>query len=503
MSKIANKLWDSLKFEVWNGENDQWIQSSLDLLREVAVSLDRTPSNWSDKDSPVYAFIVNALAECRDRVKDKPATYLRTSGRIFNTLASATPFTFHLTSRTVIPIMDTLAQAHSDGPERTFILEVLNGILGARLVHSDVTKSVTDAKSGENAELLEYQKSGFATMSTSFSSFHDRLLEIYHEGLSQIMKALDTADDLSPYVPSLQGVELLFRIPSYLSGPEQGLIVNELVQVVLVANQQEDIMDKSVLALGSISGLHPQLFQSVILPAILNLLPDRLPDDATETEWKMSTIISFLEILVRISSTSSNIESQQTNFVALEEALIRRIVQTSSIPNQQQYQNAMLASISAWFEATTDEHSKQATKPEIQPIREKAAQFSPIPFLLNHLIERRDIDGVHRIQTVKFVDDGLVQFAGDYIMRSLRANLETSSPIAKWDQEHVHSISAVWTLFTPTDQTNFISTQLTLSDASYAQCLAIALSVYLLAGIKNEACYSLCELSAYTHTNLE
>jgi len=382
--------------------------------------------------------------------------------------------------------MDTLAQAHSSGPERTYVLEVLNGMLGARLAQADITGIAAGTNSEELPMLTEYQTSSSNTMSTSFSSFRDRLLEIYHEGIAQIINTPDTIADLSHCLPAIKGLELLFRIPSYLSDSEKGMIVSELVQIALTTDQKDDIVEQSVLALGTISGLQPQLFQTVILPAVLKRLPDQLSEDVTERESQSATIISLLESLVRISSSSSNVLSRQSNFAAFEEILIRKLVQTLSVPGQQQYQHAILASVSAWFEFTTDNQPASKTTANTHTQDSEQDQFSPISFLLSHIVEKRNVDGQDYVYVLDTIDDAFVRFVGDYLMRSLRTKSQSASPIARWDRAHPNSASAVWTLFTSLDHSDFIAAQANLISAPENQNLANALSMSLVAGIQSE-----------------
>lgn len=480
VSHSASKLWDSLKFEVWNGENDQWIQSSLDLLQETATSLDRLPCDWSDKKSPVYSFVMNALGECRDRIKDKPTTYLRTSGKIFNALASASPFTFYLTSQTVIPIMDTLAQEHSHGPERTSVIEVLNGLLGARLAQPDIADLSQATYADVTPEVAEYKSNGIGTMSTSFSPSKQRLLEIYREGIAQLVRKEQSTDDLAHCLPSIKGLELLFRIPLLLSDAEKETAVIELVQIALAADQKGDVIDQSVLALGTISGLQPQLFQTVVLPAILGMLPGQLSSSEDERDTQLATVMMLLEILVRISSTTSIADARQQNFTALEEALLRKFVDILLNNGQKQYQHAILASLSAWF-ASNESHQIKATNSATQ-----SQEFAPITYLLSYLVQKTVGNDKTRIETIETVDDQLVRFAGDYIMRSLRASSRSASPIASWDRANPTSVSGVWTLLLPISQPQFTLTQVMLDDAPESQRRATVLSMYLLAGVQAE-----------------
>lgn len=483
ISESANKLWDSLKFEIWNGENDQWIQSSLDLLRQTAASLDREPSEWSDKTSPLYSFLIGALAECRDRIKDKPNMYLRTSGRIFNAFASASPYAFYLTSRTVVPIMDTLAQAHASGSERTFVLEVLNGILGARLAQADLKVSLNGDKIEVTPEIQHYQQISQTTMSSTFSSFRDRLLEIYHEGVAQIIKNTDSSESLAHCVPAIKGLELMSGVPSYLSEAEKGMIVGELVQVAFKDEQNEDVREETLSALGTISSLEPALFQTVILPAILGMLPSQVSTEPTEKEAQTGAIISLLEYLIRISSSSTgNLQTRQANFAVMEGKLVRKLVEILPIADQQSYQHAILASISAWYEATAPDSTNPAAAVPTTQSSASHDQFAAIPFLLSHLVEVEGAGEHEHVRVKKSVDEHLVRFVGEYVMRSLRSQTTSQSVIKQWQESHIGAPSAVWSLFTPTEQPNLQAVQVNLVNAPESHTLAGALSMYLLAG---------------------
>lgn len=44
----VDELWDTLKFEIWKGSSEDWIQSSLDPLRGMTASLDKPHTIFDD-----------------------------------------------------------------------------------------------------------------------------------------------------------------------------------------------------------------------------------------------------------------------------------------------------------------------------------------------------------------------------------------------------------------------------------------------------------------------
>jgi DNA repair/transcription protein MET18/MMS19 len=172
----SSKIWDALKFEIWNGENEDFIQGSLQVLRAIAASLGKGNYNWSSQTTPMTEFVVTAAKECLNRVHDSKKLYLVSSGRILHAMASGAPYAFHLVAKTVLPSMHVIWQDLKLPSEKKMLLTVYNYILDARLVQP---------KNDPQRDLLV----------KSFEGFRDGIVEIYFGAVSNIKQESSSSDD--------------------------------------------------------------------------------------------------------------------------------------------------------------------------------------------------------------------------------------------------------------------------------------------------------------------
>jgi DNA repair/transcription protein MET18/MMS19 len=502
VSLAAPKLWDSLKFEVWNGENEDFIQPSLNVLKQMASSLDKSRWEWLENDNPVNTFVIAALAECKQRIQDKQSTYLGPCGRIFNAIASASPHAFYLVVRFMLPVLDTLWQAHTSGPEKVLVLGVLNGILRARLVQVDVVPLPEAEFAALSPEMQEYQHMSESHMTNGFNEFRDRIIEMYHEDVTRVMENTELSEEADSYgVPAIQGLVLIFSIPYYLSDAEKGMMAGELVEITLKRDQIGDIQAESLSALGQISGMEPNLFQKIVLPAIMDKLPEKLSSEPEQQELELSSAISYLEDLVQIVSTSSSSSStasyRQHNFTAMQEKIVEKLGETMLHKGQLRFQHALLAAASAWFESSKGDDTRPAGGPlrDLQRFREEGQFGGPILQLFQKVVQPKEhisdpVLGYTGLADVgDNLDDKFIQLVGEYAMRALRddSTTEENNFLTTWDRSHPDEPSAIWTLFTKnTRPDSLASSQPNLLSAPADKCLANALSMYLIAGTRRE-----------------
>lgn len=484
VTSSANKLWDTLKFEVWNGSNDDWIDASLNLLRALAASLDRAPCDWLENNNPLYNFVAVALKECKNRITDKPETYLPTCGRIFNAIASSCPYGFYLVAKFAVPILDTCHQGYKSGPELIIALGALNGILEARLEQTDVKPLSEEKFTAKSPELQEYQLTSESHMTNGFNVFRDRIVEIYQGDVLQLKQDVQGTSDLSFGVPAIKGLLMIFGVPTYLSDPAKGLIVADLVEIALNTNHKEEIRDAAESALSTLSGSEPLLFEDVVLPVILAKLPSTLAQEKEQKEADSSLVVTLLGALVRVGATTSSV-SQRSNFIAMQLKLVHKLVDTISHPGQLEYQHAILASFNAWL-AAVSEHSEPTSGGTSQPVL-SGKSFEAISLLLESIVEVKTIDSSAFVEVIDSVDDHFVRLAGEYIMKVLRTESTTQPTfIVQWDRDHPEAPSGIWTLFTAVSDVGFTRRQLDLGKAPRGQCHAVALSMYIVAGLRRE-----------------
>src|SRR4051812_5668360 len=99
----APKLWDSLKFEVWNGENEEFIQGALDVIHKMTKTLSHPILNWNDIEDPSAKILLEILRECNSRLLDSRQRYMPGTGSIFYAVASASPYSFSWVARKLLP----------------------------------------------------------------------------------------------------------------------------------------------------------------------------------------------------------------------------------------------------------------------------------------------------------------------------------------------------------------------------------------------------------------
>lgn len=487
VASSAPKLWDTLKFEVWNGSNEDWIVSSLNLLRALTASLDRAPCDWLEKDNILYNFVAVALKECKNRITDKPEIYIPTCGRIFNAIASSCPYGFYLVAKFAVPILDTCHQDYKTGPEMIIALEALNEILQARLEQYDVKPLSEEDFVAKSPELQEYQLTSESHMTNGFDVFRDRIVEIYHGDVLRVKQDVQGLSDLSFCVPAIKGMVMIFSIPTYLSDPAKALIVADLVEIALNTSHKEDIRDAAVSALSTLSGSEPLLFQDVVLPIILAKLPTTLSQENEQKEGDRTLVVSLLEALVRIGATTPSI-SQQSNFIAMQVKLIQKLVGTISHPGQLEYQHAILASFNAWFAATSD-NTEISNGGKVQQLI-GGKSFDAISLLLQSIVEVKSNESNEYVEVIDSVDDDFIRLVGEYLMKVLRTeSTSRNNFLLEWDRDHPEAPSGIWTLFTGVRDMDFTRSQIELTKASRGQCHAVTLSMYIVAGLRREVRY--------------
>lgn len=319
------KLWDALKFEIWNGENEDFIGGALNVLSALAIALNdpipeiprkENPSvqplrpEWTSSDDEVAKYIIHASSECRSRINDSKRQYLLPSARMLRSLAATSPYAYHLVTITVLPALLVMWQDVTLESEKKMILETFNKILEARL---DLLQSEPSHRKSDDpesfvldqveAEAEADRKRPIEAMKGSFSRFRNDLAEVF-VGLIADVKALVDAVDPERDDPlgltALRGLTLLFRIPDYLSLEEQKMVASELCAIAQ-NDRMNDFLHNCILnALREISASEPDIYQKTILDHFASRLPKFLPV-GVQRQGSLSLIQWILEDLIQIS----------------------------------------------------------------------------------------------------------------------------------------------------------------------------------------------------------
>lgn len=505
------KIWDSLKFEIWNGEVDDFIKSSLKALLSVGICLSRGAYDWEDMQTPLALYVNTVTKEASGRILDMSTQFLRTSGLILCSVASASPLAFHLVSKYVLPRIIVLWQDLKLGSERNLLLGVFNNILIARLAQVDIVSVSPASLFGDEND----QARAVSSMKESFAKFSGSLVDIYYGAATRAddEARLATGHGAPPDpvfgAAAIKGLTMLFQIPNYMSAVEQGMIVQKLTEFATHTNPDVEIQAAVVESLNRISSIEPQMFGDVTLSTLVDTLPPKISKDAPESE--MESVLVRLENLINISCTNV-CENElrdgppvgiaagywHRNFDSTMEKILVKLEAVIQQHGQMRYAVALLATIVDGlekFERALEQARRHSTEPE-PPIPGNGPYTYIVMDLFRMTVAQKiGPDGQLYLGLESSIlehgsEDAIVDLVGKAAMIALRSKLTTATNnfVINWNATFAKEPSVIWTLFTHSEDALLDQSQKNLVEGPSDKCLANALSMYLLAGSHPKVC---------------
>ncbi|KAH6670613.1 Dos2-interacting transcription regulator of RNA-Pol-II-domain-containing protein [Halenospora varia] len=308
----AQKIWDALKFEIWNGEVDDDINESLRIIHGLVTTLG-TPethtTEWIDHN-PFAKFISEVAEECFSRLSDMER-YVLPSGRILYAIGSASPYALHLVIRKVLPRLDVLAQDSTTRVLKKSLIGVYNYILQARLdLATEFKSSLSPA--GQIPQVIdEARQAQEQNLTASLTLYQQAIVEVYFGTMAE----LNGDDTISPpnlalCTAAMEGLVTLTLIPSFLSAAEKGIIMQALLGVVTNLAKNKDLQQAALIAIRRVSYGNPDDYQNLVLPTLIKQLPSSLSTNAEERSKQIEHIERFLENLIQVTSISVRSKDQ-------------------------------------------------------------------------------------------------------------------------------------------------------------------------------------------------
>ncbi|KAJ2906082.1 hypothetical protein MKZ38_003119 [Zalerion maritima] len=120
----AERIWNSLKYEVRNGEVEESIQGTLKALRTLAARL--------DGDS-LKTFTQLVLRDCLEDLTNP--TYTSPCGKLLGGVYTASPAAFAIVVQTLIPHVKMCLRQSKSAAHKHDLVGILNSVLSARMQH--------------------------------------------------------------------------------------------------------------------------------------------------------------------------------------------------------------------------------------------------------------------------------------------------------------------------------------------------------------------------------
>ncbi|PQE11593.1 dna repair transcription protein [Rutstroemia sp. NJR-2017a WRK4] len=514
VSRYSLKIWDSLKWEIWNGENEDFVNRALVTVGAIAKSLGKQRVDWNDPSNECSKFIGHVAKECNEILHDdSKKRFILRSGRILSKLVMSSPYGSTLVTRICLPGLITLSQALTTLSEKTRFIELMNLILEAHFECGKLEYMVL--QQDLQPEDVEYRSRCLAAMDDSFGNFREGLVEIYFGSMS------DASSDVPIRKLTIKGLTFLARMITFsnqeplLSEFERGTVLSKLNETALDFNQAVELREVSVSCLGSISVEDPQAFIQFTLSNFMSMFPDAL-DFKAGAESGLSRAIWLLDSLIDIACTSTckaelpkPIPNVKTHwkfrlFDAMQAELIEKLVESiSKHSNQQPYQMAVLAGIYRALE--TFDKALLYDESLGNKWESPDPTFHPYAWIVTNLF-RRCIGlfqhqegplkpswyvGINDVVDGEVLDDAFVTLIGTiatYVLRS-HTTSDKNNFLLKANDEHPEEPSRIWTLFNfgAHTRSGLAASQQHLRGGPPRKCSSIILSTALVAGLRKDA----------------
>ncbi|KAK1089719.1 hypothetical protein LTR48_000005 [Friedmanniomyces endolithicus] len=237
-------LWDALKFEILNVQEE-------DLAEEALTSLALLAAKFSYfGEGPLNAYLRPIIKECNEHLEDAPTKQSEAAGRILHALVSSAPQAADKVSKGILPVLFALYNGSESITRRRGLLQAFNQITG-----------------------------GFEKMTGEIPGADCKALQAFaDDALAAMVRALVSAPkaEVSFRMASLTGLAQLVSVPGLLSDKQINQAVDTVTNLVLHEQLQGhgDIRTPAIKALSSMALNVPQAVRDRSVPAFMVELPD-------------------------------------------------------------------------------------------------------------------------------------------------------------------------------------------------------------------------------------
>lgn len=259
VSNYSVTLWDSIKFEILNVQEEDLAEEALVSLQAIAIRLGRGLDS-TDPKTALARYLRPITKECNEQLQEPEHKQAKPAGQILSALGIASPVAFYLIVKAVVPPLNTMYQDAGTIAKQRALLEVMVQILDSAIAVYGTPTMLAPPTTIENP----------------LEPFKNRMFELTSQSL------MSTAvDEVSFRIVALKALLRLCMLRKYLQDNEIGLAVQYFDEIVLVDDPggKEDLKKEAIKALVEISRIKPNLIMDITFPAFMAKLPDSSPSD--------------------------------------------------------------------------------------------------------------------------------------------------------------------------------------------------------------------------------
>jgi DNA repair/transcription protein MET18/MMS19 len=270
ISLYSITLWDSLKFEILNVQQEDMAEEALAGLAAIARTLSQGPS------APLNAYLRPIIKECNEHLEDAPTKQSQAAARILRSISDVSADVTNILLAGVLPTMFVLFQNADTMAKRRGLLEVLVQLIQANIsVYGDWRVMGPE---------------GDQAASNSLAQFHDQALEIMLSGLETA-----PAKEVSFRLVCLDGLIQLSKARQLLTDEDVGRIIQLLHTIVIheESHGKDEVKEAAINGIVTIAHQKPQIVVEKAFPAFLAQLPD---SDADGSRAYLTVLEAFAKL---------------------------------------------------------------------------------------------------------------------------------------------------------------------------------------------------------------
>lgn len=274
VSRYSITIWEVLKFEILNAQEEFLSELSLEALKGISQRLSEGVTEFT-QELPLAQYLKPITKECNEQLQEPQQKQAKPAQQILGSLSSSSVPAFTLIVQTVVAPIFTIYQEADGIVKQRALLETFSVLFESAInIFGKWTTRGSEVTS-ENP-LLE---------------FKDQFSDVLGQALMGAAK-----EEASFRVTALKGFLRLSTLRDFFQDNEIGLFVQYLDEILLQEESvgRDDLKKEAIAALAEISKHKPRLIMDITFPAFVATLPDE--DDGTNTIY-----LSTLDTLAQIS----------------------------------------------------------------------------------------------------------------------------------------------------------------------------------------------------------
>ncbi|RAL09797.1 MET18/MMS19 family protein [Aspergillus homomorphus CBS 101889] len=298
VSRYSITIWETLKFEILNAQEEFLSELSLQVLKGIAKRLSEGVTQTSDQ-LPLAQYLRPITKECSEQLREPQQKQAKPAQQILSSVSSASAAAFTLIIQAVVAPLLTIYQEADGIAKQRALLETLGVLFDSSIkVFGEWTSR--DSEVAFENPLLE---------------FKDQFSEIFGQALMGAIK-----EEVSFRISALKGFLRLSVLRDFFQDNEIGLFVQYLDEILLKEESvgRDDLKKEAITALTEISKHKPRLILDITFPAFVATLPD-------STDEADSGYMNTLDVLAQISVEKD-----------IFETLVRRLLSKLNLLLQQE-----------------------------------------------------------------------------------------------------------------------------------------------------------------------